>query len=159
MREHRLYQADWLIRFYGFDIREIVDATNPMLPLDIDPKLASALRHRDRFPLDINRASREELLRVPGFGAKPWTAFSPRDVTPRSALRTFRACTSPETRHCPSSYADHRPSPNVLESMTLAEQLKPKAVQLRFGFSRRSDPATNRSEQFALLYRLLCDYA
>jgi putative DNA modification/repair radical SAM protein len=70
VREHRLYQADWLMRFYGFAAREIVDEAEGMLPLDIDPKLAWALRHRERFPLDINRASREELLRVPGFGTK-----------------------------------------------------------------------------------------
>src|SRR3954453_7401484 len=70
VREHRLYQADWLMRFYGFDVGEIVDGGQGMLPLDIDPKLAWALRHPDRFPLDVNRASREELLRVPGFGAK-----------------------------------------------------------------------------------------
>ena len=70
VREHRLYQADWLMRFYGFEAGEIVDETVGMLPLDIDPKLAWALRHRDRFPLDVDRASREELLRVPGFGTK-----------------------------------------------------------------------------------------
>ena len=70
VREHRLYQADWLMRFYGFDAGEIVDEGDGMLPLDIDPKLAWALRHRDRFPLDVNRASREDLLRVPGFGTK-----------------------------------------------------------------------------------------
>src|SRR6201996_6513111 len=58
VREHRLYQADWLMRFYGFAAGEIVDEAAGMLPLDIDPKLAWALRHRDRFPLDINRASR-----------------------------------------------------------------------------------------------------
>src|SRR3954470_16305072 len=70
VREHRLYQADWLMRFYGFDVGEIVGGTQGMLPLDIDPKLAWALRHTERFPLDVNRASREELLRVPGFGAR-----------------------------------------------------------------------------------------
>jgi putative DNA modification/repair radical SAM protein len=70
VREHRLYQADWLMRFYGFDVGEIAEADGGMLPLDIDPKLAWALRHRDRFPDDINRASREQLLRVPGLGRK-----------------------------------------------------------------------------------------
>ena len=54
VREHRLYQADWLMRFYGFDAGEIVDESAGMLPLDIDPKLAWALRHRDRFPLDVD---------------------------------------------------------------------------------------------------------
>jgi len=58
------------MRFYGFDVDEIVDDGNAMLALDMDPKLAWAMRHRDRFPLDVNRASREELLRVPGFGVK-----------------------------------------------------------------------------------------
>ena len=70
IREHRLYQADWLMRFYGFDAGEIVDETKGMLSLDIDPKLAWALRHRERFPLDVATASREDLLRVPGFGTK-----------------------------------------------------------------------------------------
>lgn len=71
MREHRLYQADWLYRFYGFDIAEITSSRpDGMLDLDLDPKLAWALGHRDRFPVDINRADREALLRVPGFGIK-----------------------------------------------------------------------------------------
>lgn len=70
-REHRLYQADWLLRFYGFDLDEITSATpSGNLDLDIDPKLAWALAHRGLFPLDVNRASREMLLRVPGFGVK-----------------------------------------------------------------------------------------
>jgi putative DNA modification/repair radical SAM protein len=68
MREHRLYQADWLMRYYGFDHREVTE--QPDLDLRVDPKLAWALRHRDRFPIDINRAPRELLLRVPGIGYK-----------------------------------------------------------------------------------------
>lgn len=71
MREHRLYQADWMMRFYGYDVTEVQSATvNGMLPLDIDPKLAWALKHRDIFPLDINRADKALLLRVPGLGPK-----------------------------------------------------------------------------------------
>ena len=71
MREHRLYQADWLMRFYGFAPNEVADATDAgMLPLDIDPKTAWALKHRDDFPVDINRAPRELLLRIPGLGVK-----------------------------------------------------------------------------------------
>ncbi|HEY4201880.1 MAG TPA: putative DNA modification/repair radical SAM protein [Devosiaceae bacterium] len=71
MREHRLYQADWLIRFYGFSVPEILSGGDSgHLDLAIDPKLAWALRHRARFPVDINRAERELLLRVPGLGAK-----------------------------------------------------------------------------------------
>jgi len=72
MREHRLYQSDWLMRFYGFAPQEVQAAANAdgMLPLDIDPKLAWALNFRDRFPVDLNRAPREMLLRVPGLGTK-----------------------------------------------------------------------------------------
>jgi putative DNA modification/repair radical SAM protein len=70
VREHRLYQADWLMRFYGFSHEEIVPAADGMLSLDIDPKLAWALAHRDRFPVDLNRAPKELLLRVPGLGVR-----------------------------------------------------------------------------------------
>ena len=72
MREHRLYQSDWLMRFYGFKPAEVVSATGDdgMLPLDIDPKLAWALKFRENFPVDVNRAPREQLLRVPGLGTK-----------------------------------------------------------------------------------------
>jgi putative DNA modification/repair radical SAM protein len=71
MREHRLYQADWLYRFYGFDIGEITSSSiDGNLDLDLDPKLAWALGHREQFPVDVNRAARETLLRVPGFGTK-----------------------------------------------------------------------------------------
>ncbi|HLQ18253.1 MAG TPA: putative DNA modification/repair radical SAM protein [Tabrizicola sp.] len=69
VREHRLYQADWLMRFYEFQPSEIVSEAG-MLDLEVDPKTAWALAHRDRFPVDVNRAPRETLLRVPGFGAK-----------------------------------------------------------------------------------------
>ncbi len=68
MREHRLYQADWLMRFYGFNVQEIVDEHNPLLDADIDPKLSWALRNLSLFPLDINKATYEEIVRVPGIG-------------------------------------------------------------------------------------------
>jgi putative DNA modification/repair radical SAM protein len=70
LREHRLYQSDWLMRFYGYAPGEVAQATeaNGMLPLDIDPKLAWALKFRESFPVDVNRASKEQLLRVPGLG-------------------------------------------------------------------------------------------
>jgi putative DNA modification/repair radical SAM protein len=72
IREHRIYQADWLMRFYGFAPAEVQGATDEqgMLPLDIDPKLAWALKHRDTFPVDVNRAPKEMLWRVPGLGTK-----------------------------------------------------------------------------------------
>lgn len=72
LREHRLYQSDWLMRFYGFSVPEIQQATDAkgMLPLDMDPKLAWALNHRAMFPVDVNRAPRELLLRIPGLGVR-----------------------------------------------------------------------------------------
>lgn len=67
-RESRLYQSDWLLRHYGFSVDELLPPERPHLALGIDPKLAWALAHPEFFPLDINRAPREALLRVPGFG-------------------------------------------------------------------------------------------
>lgn len=69
VREHRLYQADWLLRFYGFRADEILDEKSPFLDLEMDPKIAWALRNIDQFPMEINKASMEELLRIPGIGA------------------------------------------------------------------------------------------
>ena len=91
MREHRLYQSDWLMRFYDFSPAEVADAADDtgMMPLDIDPKLAWALKHRASFPVDVNRAPREMLLRIPGLGtravgkilaARRWRRLSLADV-------------------------------------------------------------------------------
>ena len=86
-REHRLYQADWLLRFYGFEIDEILaGGREGMLDLDVDPKLAWALNHPERFPMDINRATRDELLRVPGLGTR--TFIVTRDWRPTRALES-----------------------------------------------------------------------
>ena len=70
VREHRLYQADWLFRFYGFGVDELTTSAAPDLDLRADPKLTWAMRHPEAFPIDINRAPREQLLRVPGFGRR-----------------------------------------------------------------------------------------
>lgn len=69
-REHRLYQADWLLRYYGFAAHELLDTTSPNLDSELDPKTGWALRHLELFPLEVNRASYEELLRVPGIGVR-----------------------------------------------------------------------------------------
>jgi predicted DNA-binding helix-hairpin-helix protein len=82
VREHRLYQADWLMRFYGFERAEIVGEAED-LELDIDPKLAWALRNRGAFPLDLNTADRERMLRVPGLGV--------RSVDKMLEVRRFKA--------------------------------------------------------------------
>ena len=69
-REHRLYQADWLLRFYGFNVSEIIDEENPFLAPDVDPKANWALNHLDFFPVEVNSAPLEALLRVPGIGVR-----------------------------------------------------------------------------------------
>jgi putative DNA modification/repair radical SAM protein len=135
VREHRLYQADWLMRFYGFDVGEIVGNTQGMLPLDIDPKLAWALRHPERFPLDVNRAPREALLRVPGFGTK---AVDRIIATRRvSSIRVSDLARLHIPRHKALPFivlSDHRPSAHLLDSARLIERFRPKATQLGFGF-------------------------
>lgn len=73
VRENRLYQADWLMRFYHFSADEITDADSPNLDLDVDPKLGWALRHPEFFPVDVNRAAYELILRVPGIGVRSAT--------------------------------------------------------------------------------------
>jgi putative DNA modification/repair radical SAM protein len=76
VREHRLYQADWLTRFYGFELDDLAHATRGgMLDLEVDPKLAWALANRHAFPVDVNRAPREMLLRVPGLGTRAVAAI------------------------------------------------------------------------------------
>lgn len=131
MREHRLYQADWLMRFYGFDRAEIV-AGRPdgMLDLAIDPKLSWALDNRGLFPLDVNRASREMLLRVPGFGT--------RTVDRILQSRRHRSLRLEDIgRICPA-IAKVRPfivaegwTPGgSLDSQTLREHLSPRPAQL-----------------------------
>lgn len=136
LREHRLYQADWLMRFYGFDAGEITDPRDDgMLPLDVDPKLAWALRHRARFPLDVNKASREDLLRVPGFGVRTVKRIlAARRVTHLRAADLARF-NVPHAKALPFIVlADHRPAPALLDGTRLAALLRPPARQLGFGF-------------------------
>jgi putative DNA modification/repair radical SAM protein len=135
VREHRLYQADWLMRFYGFDAGEIVDDGIGMLSLDIDPKLAWALRHRDRFPLDVASASREDLLRVPGFGTRTVDRIIATRRTTSIRVADLARLHIPGNKALPFIVlSDHRPSPHLLDGARLKERFKPKATQLGFGF-------------------------
>ncbi len=70
LREHRLYQADWLLRFYNYKAEEILDSRNPFLDMEFDPKMAWAFRHMEFFPVEVNTADYESLLRVPGMGVR-----------------------------------------------------------------------------------------
>jgi predicted DNA-binding helix-hairpin-helix protein len=132
MREHRLYQSDWLMRFYGFKPSDVADAADEtgMLPLDIDPKLAWALRYRDQFPVDVNTASRERMLRIPGLGVKAvdrviasrrWRKLRLEDVGQLTVsvakLRPFIVT------------ADWRPA-SLLDRADLRERMNPKAEQM-----------------------------
>ncbi|QDV69127.1 hypothetical protein Poly24_28410 [Rosistilla carotiformis] len=131
VREHRLYQADWLIRFYGFDASEIVAEADQNLSLDIDPKLAWSLANRHYFPVDVNKASREELLRVPGIGA--------RNVKRILNIRRFQSLASGDMKKLRVAWnrakffvltADHNPALLNLDKLDLRAKAKPKTKQL-----------------------------
>lgn len=130
-REHRLYQADWLIRFYGFDVAEILaDMADGMLDLDADPKLAGALRHRDRFPVDVNSADREMLLRVPGLGVRSVDRILRARMHCRLRLDDLRRlATSVRRLHPFVVTVDHRPSA-LLDQAGLRAALVPQRHQL-----------------------------
>jgi putative DNA modification/repair radical SAM protein len=112
VREHRLYQADWLMRFYGFDAQEIASPrTGGMLRLEMDPKLAWALAHPERFPVDLNRAPRELLLRVPGLGVKAVDRLLLARRARRMRCEDLRRLRVPVQKVLPFVLlADHRPA-------------------------------------------------
>lgn len=133
IREHRLYQADWLLRFYGFGLDEILQGTtNNMLDMDHDPKLAWALRNRHLYPVDLNKADKQMLLRVPGLGARTvqkllnirrYTKLSWEDLTklrlPLNKLKPF------------ITVSDYRPAIHLLDSNNINLQFKqPKQMEL-----------------------------
>ncbi|MEM9056993.1 MAG: putative DNA modification/repair radical SAM protein [Pseudomonadota bacterium] len=129
-REHRLYQADWLLRFYDFELDEIVaDKADGMLDLDIDPKLAWALRHRERFPVDVNRASRHELLRVPGLGTRSVAAILRARRLGALRLENVARLTTSLTKVRPFiATRDWHPR-RSLEAASLRAQLAPPPAQ------------------------------
>jgi putative DNA modification/repair radical SAM protein len=137
MREHRLYQSDWLMRFYEFSPAEVVaaadDATG-MLPLDIDPKLAWALKFRGSFPVDVNRAPREMLLRVPGLGTKAVASI----LTSRRWRRLHLA----DVARLTVSVAKVRP-------FIVAEDWRPVVLADRAEVMPRAKPKPKQMELFA----------
>ena len=131
VREHRLYQADWLIRFYGFEANEIVAESDQNLSLEIDPKLAWALANRHFFPVDVNRASREELLRIPGVGV--------RNVKRILQIRGYKSLRIADMKKLRVAWnrtklfvvtADHNPCLDDLDKVNLTGKAKPKNQQL-----------------------------
>ena len=140
LREHRLYQSDWLMRFYGYTHKEITAGTDDlaeagMLALDVDPKLGWALRNRHFFPVDLNRDSREQLLRVPGLGVKTVDLLvKMRRVRAIRLLDLARMRTS-YTKALPfMSCKDHYPSGQELTSAALRAQYAPQTSQSAFSF-------------------------
>ena len=131
MREHRLYEADWLIRHYGFTASEITHgAKTDNLDLEKDPKLSWALRHRDYFPIDVNKASARQLLRVPGLGA--------RNVARILKIRHYHQIKLEDlaklrVRMSNAKWfvitADYNPNVYQLDAEKLEEKLKPKTIQ------------------------------
>jgi putative DNA modification/repair radical SAM protein len=131
VREHRLYQADWLMRYYGFTAGEITqNAEGGMLDLSIDPKLAWALRNRAHFPLDVNSADREWLLRVPGLGARTVDRIIAARRHRTLRLADLARLTGAIRRARPFIVTpDHRPVQDT-DSAALRARLTPPPVQM-----------------------------
>ncbi len=131
VREHRLYQADWLMRHYGFSTGEILTPEEPNLDLDLDPKLSWALRNRQAFPVDIRTAPREDLLRVPGLGVRSVDRilrirrFTRIRLADLARLRISLPKVSPFL-----ITEDHRPSALLLDSTRLRSRFLPPAKQM-----------------------------
>ena len=136
MREHRLYQSDWLMRFYQYRPDEVVAAADPatgMLPLDIDPKLAWALKFRAHFPVDINAAPKELLLRVPGLGTKA--------VASILSARRWRRLRIDDVARLTQSIAKVRP-------FIVAEDWRPTALVDRVDLKAVAAPKAKQLELF-----------
>ncbi len=129
VREHRLYQADWLMRFYGFTAPELVTDGVGNLDLTVDPKLSWALAHREEFPVDVNTAPRERLLRIPGMGVKSVEAILRARRYRRLRLDDLARLRLPITKISPFIVASGHQPGATLDSPALRQTLTPKPVQ------------------------------
>ena len=144
IREHRLYQADWLLRFYDFKVEEIASAASPHLDLALDPKLAWALRNREVFPVDVNKAPRELLLRIPGLGVRN----AERILSARRYTRLRLADMVRLRLHLKKLLpfiitADHQPSKMGLDSDSLRARFLPPPEQLELNLDGPPTPAAS----------------
>lgn len=131
VREHRLYQADWLMRFYGFRTTEIVTPETPNLDLELDPKLAWALRNRQDFPVNVQTAGRETLLRVPGLGVTNVDRILSIRRFTRIRQADLARLRVPLQKVMPFLMtADHNPASYLLDSDSLRARFVPKPRQL-----------------------------
>jgi predicted DNA-binding helix-hairpin-helix protein len=135
VREHRLYQADWLLRFYEFKVSELTTPDAPNLDLALDPKLAWALRNRANFPVDVNRASREILLRVPGLGVRNVDRIIAARRYTRLRLADLLRLRLPMKKVLPFIIAaDHTPTKLGLDQENLRERFLPPPKQMELSF-------------------------
>ena len=132
VREHRLYQADWLMRFYGFEANEITPHGNGgMLSLEVDPKMAWAVAHPERFPVDLNLAPREMLLRVPGLGVKAVDRLLLARRGRRIRAEDLKRLRVPTQKVLPFVVtADYRPARMVDRSRTAVTATRPTQAAL-----------------------------
>jgi putative DNA modification/repair radical SAM protein len=129
IREHRLYQADWLMRFYHFEANELALDPTGNLDLAIDPKLAWALQNRHCFPVDLNRGTREQLLRIPGLGVKSVNRLIQARRHRKLRLEDLARLRLPLAKITPFvTTADHTPGA-TLDSAALQHRLTPKPTQ------------------------------
>ncbi len=136
VREHRLYQADWLLRFYGFKVGELLPQEHPHLDLELDPKLAWALRYREVFPVDINRAPRELLWRVPGLGVTNVARILASRRYARLHLVDLQNMRVNLKKVMPFIMAaDHTPRAALLESDRLRQHFLPPPRQMELDFT------------------------
>ena len=141
VREHRLYQADWLLRFYGFKVGGLVGGDFPHLDLEIDPKLAWALRNRAIFPADVNTASRAILLRVPGLGVRNVDRIlAARRYTRLRLADLLRLRVSMKKVLPFIIVADHTPSRLGLDSDNLRARFLPPPSQIEMNFDSPPTP-------------------
>jgi putative DNA modification/repair radical SAM protein len=130
-REHRLYQADWLYRYYGFSVEEVTAARpDGMLDLTVDPKLAWALAHRAQFPVDVNRAERAMLLRVPGLGVKAVDAIIASRPHRRLRLEDLARLRVPWRKARAFLMAEGWTGQGMVDRADLAALVQPRAEQL-----------------------------
>ena len=146
VREHRLYQADWLLRFYGFDVSELTTESGPNLDLHLDPKLAWALRNRGSFPIDLNKAPRESLLRIPGLGVRSVDRILSARRHTRLRLADLLQLRLPMKKVMPFIItADYTPARAGLDGDALPAVFMPPPQQLEFSFDGPSPTPEDHS--------------
>ncbi len=151
LREHRLYQADWLLRFYQFKVDEITSVNAPNLDLAVDPKLGWALNNRAEFPIDINKAPRERLLRIPGIGVRSVDRIvSARRYTRLGLADLWRLRVQMKKLLPFIIAADHHPQSN-LDSEQLRARFLPPPAQLDLDFSQSATIAPTELDLQATL--------